>query len=80
MVAGERQGRDMMKATRYESYLHDAGFVDVTVKRVPVPGGPWVKGQKMKELGRYIMQTFIESLEAYKKFLVSGGLSREEVD
>lgn len=31
--------------------LEDAGFVEVSVKTMKMPWGPWAKGRKMKELG-----------------------------
>lgn len=48
--------------------LSDAGFEDVTYKRIRVPMGTWAKDRKMKEIGTWVREVSVMGFEAYGLF------------
>ena len=48
----------------FEQWMKDAGFVDVTVVKTPVPVGSWPKDAKLKEMGVLNHIQLSEALEA----------------
>jgi hypothetical protein len=71
-------GRDLIKAKFYKDYLHQAGFVDVEEKILPMPLGPWVADSKYRLIGMYLVLSLRWAVPAYSKFLRATGLSSEE--
>lgn len=45
------QGFNMMPGPHLEKFVKDAGFVDVQVRKIHLPLGPWPKDKFMKEIG-----------------------------
>jgi hypothetical protein len=41
-----RNGREPSPGPKLEAYFKDAGFVNVTARKVPLPVGPWAKDPK----------------------------------
>ncbi|KIW87014.1 uncharacterized protein Z519_12311 [Cladophialophora bantiana CBS 173.52] len=63
--ASRRFGKDLKKANVLKQYMEDAGFVDVQEEIYKVPIGTWAKGSKFKELGRYSLVQFLDSVEPF---------------
>ena len=51
--AGKKVGLDFDAPKKIRGYLEDAGFVNINVKWQNWPVGPWAKGSKNKEIGRW---------------------------
>lgn len=77
---GGRMGRDMLKAPNFKNYLTEAGFVDVEVHIFQVPGNPWAKGRRAKQLGLYSTTVFLQIVDSYSRFLALAGLTQTEID
>ncbi|KAK5043512.1 hypothetical protein LTR84_011926 [Exophiala bonariae] len=61
--ASRRFGRDLTTANILKQYMEDAGFVDVQEEIFKVPTGPWARGRKFKELGKYSLMQWLDSVE-----------------
>jgi SAM-dependent methyltransferase len=78
--ASQLQGRDMLKAARYKGYLEDAGFVNITETRVPIPGTPWTQDKRSNEMGMYLGRLLMTTVDSYQKILQLAGMKPEEID
>ena len=61
----ESQGFSMKPGRFLETWLRDAGFVNIVAQKVILPLGPWPKNKHMKKVGTYNllqMQTAIEGI------------------
>lgn len=79
--AGKRIGLDFQVTSNWVQYLEQAGFVDICVKWVHWPIGPWAKGEKNKALGRFLHADFYEGLDL-ARLLFTGvlGWQKEEFE
>ncbi|EXU96531.1 methyltransferase [Metarhizium robertsii] len=55
-AAAAREGRDMQKAEKYKQWLEEIGFVDVVDVELMVPGNAWPEDDRMREIGRHLVQ------------------------
>jgi len=63
--AREAAGYDMKPGRSLEKWLQDAGFVNVTNHKIPLPLGPWPRNKQAKKIGAYNllqMQMAIEGI------------------
>ena len=51
--AGKKVDFDFSAAKKFGKYLKEAGFEDITIKWQNWPVGPWAKGAKNKQIGRW---------------------------
>ncbi|EME48302.1 hypothetical protein DOTSEDRAFT_42524 [Dothistroma septosporum NZE10] len=58
-------GKRMNVAHEQKGWIEAAGFVDVVDDVVEVPIGPWAKGAKLKEIGRYQREHMNACIEAF---------------
>lgn len=58
------QGFDPQPGPRLEEWMKDAGFVDVEVRKILLPLGPWPKDEHMKELGAINHVQMMKGFEA----------------
>ncbi|KAI1845173.1 hypothetical protein JX266_008720 [Neoarthrinium moseri] len=78
--AGQRMGRDMLKAPQFKDNLLQSGFVDVQENVYQIPGSAWARGGEAKRLGRYVTTVWLDIVDSYHKFLLAAGHSLAEVD
>ncbi|EXJ61465.1 uncharacterized protein A1O5_11781 [Cladophialophora psammophila CBS 110553] len=64
MEAAGKVGRTLRVGMHLEQWVRDAGFTNVQVFKVPVPIGPWAKGQRMKRMGLFNWTQIFEGLQA----------------
>jgi hypothetical protein len=76
---GASRGRDFLASIRYKEYLAEAGFVDITEKRLLIPIGSWPRDSKMRELGRYMGENAITVMRSVGKTLRLAGMSEEQI-
>lgn len=62
--SGIKIGLDFQAPLKWEEYLTAAGFVDVHVKWVNWPIGPWAKGEKNKTIGKVTLLDFIAAVDS----------------
>ncbi|KAH8902087.1 S-adenosyl-L-methionine-dependent methyltransferase [Coniochaeta sp. PMI_546] len=61
MLEGVKKiGRDPLSPLRLNALLKEAGFVNITETRLPIPTSPWPKGKRQKILGAMEMQNLLE--------------------
>ena len=79
---GQRLGRDMLAPRKYKQWMEEVGFVNVTERKLVIPGNPWPKGRDMKMLGVWQMTNFLEGLHAVSMTIFTRGLGMapEEVE
>ena len=61
----EEQGYDMKPGRSLETWLREAGFVNVMARKLLIPLGPWPRDERAKEIGAYNllqMETAIEGI------------------
>lgn len=75
MGALDSAGSEPCPGKHLEKWMKDAGFVDVTVSRTPVPTGPWAKDKKTKELG---VLNHIQTREALEAVSLGTLMNRKE--
>ncbi|KAF3007893.1 hypothetical protein E8E13_011006 [Curvularia kusanoi] len=80
--AAERTGLDAGGPRHLAPKLQQAGFANVTLKTYKWPVGTWAKGAKLKLLGRYVYEDFLDALPSLSLGLFTRVLkwSREEVE
>lgn len=72
-------GRDLLRPEQYGRWCEEAGFVNLTVKRFPLPGnGLWPKDFAMKKIGNIFMTTQTGLVDILTKFIRLAGQSAEE--
>lgn len=71
-------GRDPLVASKYKTWLKEAGFVDVVERVDLVPMGPFLSDPRQKELGYLVHENVQGIIKATLKALCSSGLSQEE--
>lgn len=74
LAAAAAKGRDMDVSRKYKDYLIDAGFVDVTEKRLKLWGNTWPKDPIAKKIGKYTLMSSIEAVQAFAVKLFQEGL------
>jgi len=77
-----KNGREPSPGPKLEAYFKNAGFVNVTVRKVPLPVGPWAKDPKQKEIGLFNLCQILDGLEGFSYRLMTHVLKwkPEEVD
>ncbi|KAH8671482.1 S-adenosyl-L-methionine-dependent methyltransferase [Xylariales sp. PMI_506] len=74
-------GQDVTKASKYKSWLEEAGFVDVVEKKYIFPFSPWPKEPRLKEVGLYNLKNAYDGLRgAGWKLLRSAGYTPEDIE
>lgn len=73
-------GHDLV-ATKYKSFMLEAGFVDVVEVQYIWPQNTWPKDPRLKELGRWNLVNSLDGLEGYSLALLTRvlGMSNDEV-
>ncbi|KAK4443336.1 S-adenosyl-L-methionine-dependent methyltransferase [Podospora aff. communis PSN243] len=77
----DRIGRTASPGPHLEAWVHAAGFQNVTVKKLPIPVGPWPKDPVLKEVGTCNLIQMLNGLEAFSMRLLcdADGWSEEQV-
>ncbi len=62
--------------------MQEAGFVNVTEKKIAVPGNPWARGEEQKIRGAMMMTNLLEVASGISMKILAGvyGWSKEEVE
>lgn len=73
-------GRRSLTGDEMREMLHEAGFVDVHVKKFKMPVGPWAKNPALKQAGALYNVAALEAegYEAYSMQLLTRVLGMEE--
>lgn len=72
-------GRDPDKATHYEEWMKQAGFMDTTETIIPCPASPWPKDEKSKKIGMFSRADFRAFFKGASKLAAAAGLTADEV-
>jgi SAM-dependent methyltransferase len=79
LESGEKSGKPLTNAPRYEGWFKEAGFVDVHVEKFLIPTGPWHEDQRLKKLGGWQLMNWLEAVDAITpRFLSRLGWEIEE--
>jgi hypothetical protein len=76
--AGQRIGLDFQAPNKWPELLEAAGFVDITIKWVHWPLGPWAKADKYKLIGRLAYEDFTGALDIVLPMFKGLGWSTEK--
>ncbi|KAK5994292.1 Methyltransferase [Cladobotryum mycophilum] len=81
LEAGDKFGKDLRIHEQIKGYLEDAGFNNVTEHVYKWPIGPWSKDPRLKEIGQWNHQHWLEGIEGWSLALLTRvlGWSYEEV-
>ncbi|CAF9920537.1 hypothetical protein IMSHALPRED_004955 [Imshaugia aleurites] len=63
--ASQKFGKNMRIALLIKNMIKEAGFVDVVEKQYKWPVGEWPVDRKLKDIGRWNMQHWLEGLDAW---------------
>ncbi|KAL2000170.1 hypothetical protein VTN02DRAFT_3469 [Thermoascus thermophilus] len=76
----EKIGRPMNVIDKLETWMKEAGFVDVELKVFKVPWSPWPKDPHLKEVGKFQFANMMQSIDSYGLALLtrSAGYSEQE--
>ncbi|RPA81281.1 S-adenosyl-L-methionine-dependent methyltransferase [Ascobolus immersus RN42] len=64
-IAGIKAGRPMHITSELSSYLEEAGFINIVVRKTRAPIGTWPKDEFHKQLGEQLREMALSGLEAY---------------
>jgi hypothetical protein len=67
--SGLRVGLDFQVPLKWHDQLTAAGFVDIQIKWVNWPIGPWAKHEKNKIIGRFAFIDLYEGIDASSKLV-----------
>ena len=73
-----RKGRKFPTGENMKRMLQDAGFVDVELKTLKLPQGPWPKNRELKQIGGICMGTAETGYEAYAYHTLTTALEMPE--
>jgi len=75
-------GRNIADSQNWGRYMIDAGFADVTERRLHVPVNPWPRGKKNKLLGAIALQNMTEGVASLSSaaFTRMLGWDKERLD
>lgn len=65
MKIGRATGKTFFWGHRAAESVRDAGFVEVTERRVKVPIGTWPKDKELKQWGAWNRQFLLDALEGF---------------
>ncbi|CAF9942826.1 MAG: hypothetical protein ALECFALPRED_010098 [Alectoria fallacina] len=76
--ASQKFGKNIMIAPLIKNMIEEAGFVNVVEKQYKWPIGEWPFDRKLKDIGRWNMQHWLEGLDAWTLRLLTQhcGVSR----
>jgi SAM-dependent methyltransferase len=80
MEAAQRIGFDLSVSSRFPALLNAAGFVNVQYETYPWPINKWPKEKKMKNLGTWAHQNFLQGLHGFSMGFFMRVLEWEEED
>ena len=63
--ASQKFGKNMAIAPLIRKNIEEAGFVDVVEKHYKWPLGEWPVDRRLKDIGRWNMQHWLEGLDAW---------------
>ena len=63
--ASQKFGKNIMIAPLIKNMVEEAGFVDVEEKQYKWPIGEWPVDRKLKDIGRWNLQHWLEGLESW---------------
>lgn len=69
-AAAAKFGRPLTIAKHMESYLSEAGFVDIKIRKEIWPLSAWAKDSSLKEIGRWALLGCIETVYPYAVMLL----------
>lgn len=73
------RGTPIDVTSEYETWMQEAGFVEIQKHTLSLPLGRWPKSQRHKEMGALNLAATIEEIESYSmKPFVEAGWSEEE--
>jgi hypothetical protein len=78
LEACQRFSLDFQATEKWCKLLEEAGFVDINIKWVNWPLGPWAKGDKQKLVGRLALEDFVGVISATTPMLEALGWSTEK--
>lgn len=75
-------GRVLHPGGQIEGWMREAGFVDIEVRRTPLPIGQWPRDLRWKEIGVLNRQQLMEGLSglSYRLYIDLLGWSKDEVE
>ncbi|KAB5543100.1 S-adenosyl-L-methionine-dependent methyltransferase [Coniochaeta sp. 2T2.1] len=73
-------GRDPLSPLRLNALLEEAGFINVTETRMPIPTSPWPKGKRQKVLGEREMRNLLEIAHGITMAMFTKALGWKEED
>ncbi|KAF4870333.1 Secondary metabolism regulator LAE1 [Colletotrichum siamense] len=74
----ESVGRDPCPGPKLEGWVKDAGFQDISHKRLKVPVGPWLKDKWFSDLGAMNLTQLLNGLEGFSLRVFCGILGQTE--
>ncbi|KAH8678415.1 S-adenosyl-L-methionine-dependent methyltransferase [Xylariales sp. PMI_506] len=74
-------GRNLEKTWKYQEWVKEAGFVDVTERQFILPIGPWPQEPKLKKVGLYNLSNMYDGVRGISwKMLQYAGYTPEEIE
>lgn len=79
--AAEKIGQTACPGPHLANWAREAGFVNVTERKMKVPIGPWAKDPKLKEIGAWNQVQAMEGMEGWSMALLTrvNGWSEQKV-
>lgn len=73
-------GLDLAAPRKWEGWLEEAGFTNITHKLFTWPMGTWSEDEYLKRIGRSAQDTFLRGFEDYTTTIYTKGLGWKEAD
>ncbi|KAH8660063.1 S-adenosyl-L-methionine-dependent methyltransferase [Xylariales sp. PMI_506] len=81
IIGAAAAGRDIEVILKYEGWLKEIGFTNITVRQFLVPTGGWHHDPHLKKIGEYNLQNMSEGIRGIGwKMLRSAGMSPEAIE
>lgn len=71
LQAGDAFGKSLRIIDEAAGHMKEAGFEQVTERRLPMPIGGWPKDKRLKELGKYNRLHWEEGIEGWCMYLLT---------
>ncbi|KAH8680698.1 S-adenosyl-L-methionine-dependent methyltransferase [Xylariales sp. PMI_506] len=80
ILGAAKMGRDVECVLKYEDWLRDAGFINITKRVFLVPMGDWHPEPKLNKIGFYMLQNTLQSIPIVWKMLQQAGMTAAEIE
>ncbi len=72
MLGVRKTGKDPLCQVNTKTWMREAGFVNITERKIAVPANPWARGEEQKIRGALMMTNLLEVASGISMKILAG--------